>query len=208
MRSQVALIWAQAHDASGRGVIGAKGDIPWHLPEDFAHFKQLTSGHPIIMGRNTWDSLPRKPLPNRTNIVASRSLALRDSALPAARGRRMTEGECGYTRHPAALEQGSQDLENPDMLVARDLPEAIALGAQAPGGEVVWVIGGAQIYGQAMEFATRLEVTEIDLIVEGDTFAPAIPARFSPVNTGEWLTSTNGTRYRFVTFVAKDGVNP
>jgi dihydrofolate reductase len=54
------------------GVIGAGGKMPWHLPEDLKHFKQLTLGHPVIMGRRTWDSLG-KPLPGRENIVVSRT---------------------------------------------------------------------------------------------------------------------------------------
>jgi dihydrofolate reductase len=54
------------------GVIGAKGALPWHLPEDLKHFKKLTLGHPVIMGRRTWDSLPRA-LPERENIVLTRS---------------------------------------------------------------------------------------------------------------------------------------
>ena len=53
------------------GVIGANGKLPWHLPEDLQHFKRLTVGHPVIMGRKTWESIGR-PLPNRTNIVVSR----------------------------------------------------------------------------------------------------------------------------------------
>ncbi|MEO8145650.1 MAG: dihydrofolate reductase [Betaproteobacteria bacterium] len=53
------------------GVIGARGKLPWHLPEDLKHFKQLTLNHPVIMGRRTWESLP-KPLPDRENIVISR----------------------------------------------------------------------------------------------------------------------------------------
>lgn len=48
--------------------------IPWNLPDDMKFFKETTSGHPIIMGRNTWDSLPRKPLPKRTNVVVSRTM--------------------------------------------------------------------------------------------------------------------------------------
>lgn len=54
------------------GVIGANGKLPWHLPEDLRHFKKLTLGHPVIMGRRTWDSLPRA-LPERENIVVTRS---------------------------------------------------------------------------------------------------------------------------------------
>lgn len=54
-------------------VIGAAGSIPWHLPEDLAHFKRTTLGHPVIMGRKTWESLPFRPLPGRRNIVISRN---------------------------------------------------------------------------------------------------------------------------------------
>ena len=54
------------------GVIGARGTLPWRLPEDLKHFKRLTMGHPVIMGRKTWESLPKKPLPGRENIVITR----------------------------------------------------------------------------------------------------------------------------------------
>lgn len=58
--------------AMGRnGEIGFNGDMPWHLPEDLKHFKELTTGHPVIMGRTTWLSIPRRPLPGRRNIVLS-----------------------------------------------------------------------------------------------------------------------------------------
>ena len=68
------LIWAQARHVSGRSVIGNKGTLPWHLPEDLAHLKRTTMGCPVIMGRKTWDSLPPKfrPLPGRLNIVVTR----------------------------------------------------------------------------------------------------------------------------------------
>lgn len=64
------LIFARA----ANGVIGKDNALPWHLPEDMAHFKRTTLGHPVIMGRKTWDSLPRKfrPLPGRLNIVVTR----------------------------------------------------------------------------------------------------------------------------------------
>ena len=69
----VGLIWAQ----STSGVIGRGGTIPWHLPEDLARFKTLTMGHPVVMGRRTWDSLPTRfrPLPGRRNIVLTRNRA-------------------------------------------------------------------------------------------------------------------------------------
>ena len=68
--ARISLIWAQAAD----GVIGEAGSIPWHLPEDLAHFKELTHGGAVIMGRRTWDSLPERfrPLAGRRNIVITR----------------------------------------------------------------------------------------------------------------------------------------
>ena len=64
-------IWAQAHSRA----IGKDGTMPWHLPEDLAHFRRLTTGHPVIMGRATWESLGTKyqPLPGRRNIILTRS---------------------------------------------------------------------------------------------------------------------------------------
>lgn len=59
---------------SSNFVIGSSNTIPWHIPEDFRYFKRTTSGCPIIMGRKTWESLPKKPLPNRTNYVISRDV--------------------------------------------------------------------------------------------------------------------------------------
>ncbi len=64
----VSLVYAQ----SKNGVIGAGGGLPWHLPSDLKRFRETTFGKPIIMGRKTWDSLPRKPLPGRQNIVITR----------------------------------------------------------------------------------------------------------------------------------------
>jgi len=170
----IALIWAQAHDAAGRGVIGAKGDIPWHLPEDFAHFKQLTAGHPVIMGERTWVSLPKKPLPNRTNIVLTASS---QALLPA------------QMQH---LGDGGSSVQ-----AAGSLSEGFDLASKAPGGDEVWVIGGESVYRQAIAYADRLEVTEIDLVVAGDTFAPVIPLVEFSVMEEPWKTGANGLRYRF-----------
>lgn len=75
---EVALIAALARN----GVIGRDGDLPWRLPKDLARFKKLTSGHCVVMGRKTWESIGR-PLPKRTNIVVSRSLQTRDDILLA-----------------------------------------------------------------------------------------------------------------------------
>jgi dihydrofolate reductase len=70
--SGLGLIWAQ----STSGVIGRDGGIPWRLPEDLFHFKEVTAGHTVVMGRRTWDSLPAKvrPLPGRKNLVMTRQI--------------------------------------------------------------------------------------------------------------------------------------
>ena len=90
--TRVSLIVA----VSRNGVIGNKGKLPWHIPADLKHFKAMTMGKPVIMGRKTWDSLEPKPLPGRTNIVITRDKSLRaegatvvhsfDEALAKARG--------------------------------------------------------------------------------------------------------------------------
>ena len=67
--STISLVVAVA----ANGVIGVRGTLPWRIPEDLKRFKALTMGKPVIMGRKTWDSLPRKPLPGRTNIVITRN---------------------------------------------------------------------------------------------------------------------------------------
>ncbi len=79
---KVGLIWAQARG----GVIGKDGVMPWHLPEDLAHFKRVTQGHPVIMGRKTWDSIPPRfrPLPGRRNIVVTRQTNLNQTGLEPA----------------------------------------------------------------------------------------------------------------------------
>ena len=121
----ICLIYAQAANA----VIGKNGTMPWHLPEDLAHFRQRTQGCAVVMGRTTWDSLPERfrPLPGRTNIVV--------------------------TRNPAWQAAGA--------IAAHSLPEALAEAARHSA--TVWVIGGAQIYAQALPLADGLVVTEINV---------------------------------------------
>ena len=135
---EIALIYARA----ANGTIGLGGAMPWHLPEDLAHFKRLTNGCPVIMGRKTWDSLPERfrPLPGRHNIV--------------------------ITRQEAWSENGVQR--------ASSLREALQLCEQDATVSTVWVIGGAQIYAQALPLANRVEVTEIAQDFDGDAFAPVL----------------------------------
>lgn len=151
----VGLIWAEAHG----GVIGAEGGMPWHVPEDLAHFKEVTLGAPIVMGRKTWDSLPERfrPLAGRDNIVVTRQ----------------------------------QDWSEEGAHRAATVAEAVR------GLDRVWIIGGAEIFRQVIGDADRLEVTELDLEVAGDAYAPA-KAGWRLVDEGEWQTSRTGVRYRFL----------
>jgi len=129
---RVNLVVAWAH---GR-VIGRDGTLPWHLPEDLKHFRALTMGHSIVMGRKTWDSIGRA-LPGRRSIVV--------------------------TRNPGWSAAGCE--------VARSLEQALALCAGEPE---VFVIGGAQLFEQALPQARRLFLTRIDAAFEGDVHFPKI----------------------------------
>jgi len=137
------LIYARA----ANGVIGHHNTLPWHLPEDLAHFRRLTQGCPVIMGRATWDSLPPRfrPLPGRLNLVLTRNA---DTA--------------------AQVQQAGG-------VACQSLEAALARcgGLASPPAEV-WVMGGAQIYAQALPLAQRAWVTEIDHTFEGDAFAPEL----------------------------------
>ncbi|HMN93625.1 MAG TPA: dihydrofolate reductase [Hydrogenophaga sp.] len=157
------LIYARARN----GVIGKDNQLPWHLPEDLAHFKRTTLGCPVIMGRKTWESLPPKfrPLPGRPNIVVSRD--------------------------PAFTAEGAR--------VARSLEAARDL---CPPGAEAWVIGGAQIYAQALPLSHRLVVTEIDRDFEGDACAPTLGPEWQ-VSSREAHTSACGLPFAFVTYTRK-----
>jgi len=184
----LALVWAQAHDAAGRPVIGAGNALPWRVPEDAARFKALTLGRPVVMGRLTWDSLPARfrPLPGRTNVVVSRQpgwAPTPDDGTPAGGG--VTAGAA-------------------DVRVAPTVEEALRLAAAGAGGEDTWVIGGAQLYAATIGHADRLEVTELDLEVEGDAWAPPVDPGAWTGDAGAWETSRSGVRYRFVSYRRTD----
>src|SRR6201997_1970157 len=158
--SCVGLIWAQ----SASGVIGRAGDIPWRLPEDMSRFKQVTTGHTVVMGRRTWESLPARvrPLPGRRNVVLSRQADF--------------------------MADGAEVLDS--------LEQALTSSETEPE---TWVIGGAQIYLLALPLATRCEVTEVEIDLprdDDDALAPVLDETWQ-AETGEWLVSRTGLRYRF-----------
>ena len=118
------------------GTIGDKNALLWHIKEDMRFFRTTTSGHAVIMGRKTFESLGSKPLPKRTNIVITRSDASFEGAL-----------------------------------TAHSLEEAVRL---AGDDEEIFVIGGAQIYAEALKVADRLYLTRVERDYEGDTLFPEI----------------------------------
>lgn len=136
--TQLALIVAMARN----GVIGLDNGLPWHIPEDLRHFRELTMGKPMIMGRRTWESIDR-PLPGRSSLVISR--------------------DPGYA---AAGAEVFQDLDSA-------LLRAGQLAAASGAGEIM-IVGGAQIYAEALPRVTRLHVTEVHAEVAGDAWFPTL----------------------------------
>jgi len=145
--------------------IGIDNSLPWKLPEDMAHFKRTTSGHAVIMGRKTFDSIGRA-LPNRRNIVISRNPDWKHEGV-----------ECVHS-----LEAAIQ----------------LAHGAEA------FVIGGTQIYQQALPLADKLIVTEIQRRFDCDAFFPAISSdAWTEVSREQGRSEQNNLTYAFVTYNKK-----
>ncbi|MFI5730616.1 dihydrofolate reductase [Kribbella sp. NPDC051587] len=135
------------------GVIGRDNDLPWRIREDLQHFKQLTLGHTLVMGRKTYDSIGR-PLPGRRTVVV--------------------------TRQPDWSADGVQ--------VVHTLEEALKQDGD------VYVAGGGEIYRQALPYADRLELTEVDQSPAGDVTFPAF-------DRSDWTETTRDPRDGF-TFVS------
>jgi len=156
----ISLIVAMAKNHT----IGINNTLPWRCPEDLKHFKALTMGHHMIMGRKTFDSIG-KPLPGRITVVVTRNT----------------------------------DLKIEGCMVAHSLRDAIASCAE---DDEIFVVGGAELYGQAMPLVDTLYVTEIQQDVEGD-------AHFPEFDRSEWKEVSRERRsqqeprpleYHFVTY--------
>jgi dihydrofolate reductase len=126
MKPRISLIVAMAKNR----VIGVNNTLPWHLPADLKHFKTLTMGHHIVMGRKTYESIG-KPLPGRTSVVVTRNA----------------------------------EYSVPGVIVVHSLEEALSACGE---DDEVFVIGGAELYRQAIKFADCIYMTEIDADISGD----------------------------------------
>lgn len=142
--------------------IGINNTLPWRLPEDLAHFKRTTSGHAILMGRKTFESIGR-PLPNRRNIVITRNA----------------------------------DWKHEGVETAASLQAAAALAGTDPA----FVIGGAQVYAEALPLVNRLVVTRIEQAFDCDAFFPALdPQVWKETAREAHRSETSGLDYAFVTY--------
>jgi len=151
--------------------LGKYNDLLWHIPEDLKRFKTLTLGHPVIMGRTTFESIVTalgKPLPGRTNIVISR------------------ENEPRYAATDAA-----------HVIITHSIEEALA-HAREIDNEEVFIGGGAQIYNLALPYTDRLYLTLIDDEKDADTFFPEYEDVFTKKIVSEEKTH-NALLYRFLT---------
>jgi dihydrofolate reductase len=131
---------------SKNNVIGHNNELIWHLPADLKHFKEITTGHYIIMGRKTFESIG-KPLPNRTSIVITRN----------------------------------KDYKIEGCIMANSLQDAIE---KAAGQDEVFIIGGAEIYRQSMDWVDKIYLTQVDADFEGD-------AKFPLINFEKWKIISN-----------------
>ncbi|MBY0575506.1 MAG: dihydrofolate reductase [Gallionellaceae bacterium] len=146
-KPMLALIVAMATNRT----IGIDNTLPWRIPEDLKHFKALTMGHYMIMGRKTFDSIG-KPLPGRTTVVVTRD-------------RNLTIEGC---------------------IIAHSLQEAIAACAD---DEKAFVVGGAELYTQALPLVSTLYITEIQQGMAGD-------AHFPPLSSDEWREVSREVRWQ------------
>ncbi|MHC6177343.1 dihydrofolate reductase [Glutamicibacter sp. X7] len=172
----IGAIWAQGINQ----VIGQDGAMPWSVPEDLKHFKAVTAGHPVVMGRRTWESFPAKfrPLPGRSNIVLTRD----------------------RKAHDALRQDGA--------LPVATFEEALELASVCDGAEQIWIIGGGQVYAQAMDVLDLAVITRLRIEPDGDTRAPQLTEDFN-CNTLDpaegWHHSAGGVDYRFETWTRPKG---
>lgn len=146
---------------ASNGVIGCHNRLIWHISEDLKRFKALTIGHPIVMGRKTYESIGR-PLPGRLNIVVSRQ----------------------------------NDLRIEGVEVVGSIEDAVKRAGVA---DEIFVIGGGEIYRQALPLADKLYMTRVEQSPSGDTFFP-------PISPAEWREAKREKHdgFEFIDYERKD----
>ena len=162
-------------------VIGKDNDLPWSIKENLAYFKERTLGWPCIMGRKTWESLPKKPLPGRLNIIVSNSYTQRAHPAPkflgagwAGHADTQINSEGDFNTPKNSLPPGCpQDNlpQCPSVKIFKSIFEAIEYCADY---EKIFICGGESIYKQAMPLANKIDLSIIPGLYDGDTFFPEI----------------------------------
>jgi dihydrofolate reductase len=160
----VSFVVAQANNR----VIGKSNDLPWYLPADLKHFKSITSGKPVIMGRNTYESILArigKPLPNRQNVVITTN----------------------------------RNYKAPGCQVVGSVEEALKLHSK---DDEVFVIGGARVFQESLQYADRIYMTQVRADFEGDTFFPKLDPLVWRAGSREThpADEKNGHPYEFITY--------
>lgn len=140
--------------------IGKDGKMPWDVPSDLKRFKELTLNHPVIMGRKTFESIPR-PLPGRTNIVITRN-----------------------------------HFEQKDTITTNSLENAIEQAKKSPGFDEVFIIGGGQIFKEAINIADKIYLTKIEGDFGADTFFPDYSLFTKKIY--EESREENGYKFKFI----------
>lgn len=142
--------------------IGYKGDLLTYIPGDLPRFRRLTTGHTVIMGRKTFDSLPKGALPNRDNIVITRN----------------------------------RDLKIEGVKIVYSLDDAIKTASK---DKEIFIIGGGQIYNEAINSCDKLYITHINKEFEADTFFPGIPNEFKEIEREDHLEDPN-LEFSYITY--------
>ncbi len=148
--------------------LGKDGKLLWHIPEDLKRFKALTRGHPIIMGRKTFESIVGYvggPLPDRTNIVVTH--------------------------------RGPSSVKYEGVMVAGSLEEAVEKAKRSPGSDEIHIGGGAQLYAEALPQIDKLYLTLIDAEADADSFFPPYETQFTK-KVFEEAHERNGLKYTWV----------
>ena len=149
--------------------IGKNNDLPWHISADLKHFKEITQGGIVVMGRKTLESMGRT-LPKRVNWVITRD----------------TNWSFEGTKVAHSIEDA--------------LAQAVADVKVSEKPDAIFVIGGGEIFKQTMNIADRLELTHVELDVQGDAYYPEIPAEFKKVASEQHIDDKTGIAFEFATY--------
>jgi len=158
--------------------IGVKGTVPWHITEDYINFNKITKGHPIIMGRKTHES-----------ISGFEKLKGWNSSKPLVHKLLPDRTNIIVTRQ--------KDYLVPDTIIVNSLKDAIREANKTDGSGEIFIIGGSEIYKEAIEIADKLYITLIDAEIVGDVFFPEIPNCFNLTADKKRIVKVNDLEIRY-----------